>query len=196
MLVRRAAEALGQLGDVLCVHQRVWLNAEHRVRELHRTVPVARIGQCLCFQHKTIVQLLDRRVRGPAAKAEAQPLLQRIDQNQEVLYVAGKAPPFRRLDPGPQPAHGQGVPAERGALAFQFVEPSPAELEVGLSHLAQPERHGDVPHFVALAPLHLHALLGMDRGPLHDVQHAAERRAFHLDAELGVVRVARVECLG
>ena len=87
-------------------------------------LPVARVGQGLGFQHESIVELLDGRIRRPAAKAEAKPLLQRESQDHEVLYVAVETPTFRRFDPGPQLGHRRNTLALRGALALQLVKPS------------------------------------------------------------------------
>ena len=150
-----------------------------------------RVGQRLRFQHEPVVECLDGRTRRLAAEGKAQPLLQRERQDHEVLHVAVETAPFRRLDPGPQLAGAQGVAAMLRALAVQLVRPSPAELEVQLPHLAELQRHGDVPHVVARPPVHLHPFLGMGHRPLHDLQHAAQRRAPDLDPELGVIRVAR-----
>ena len=194
-LAGRASEGLGQSGDVPRIHQPRRLDAEHGVRELYRAFPALRVRQRLRFQHEPIVELLDGRARRLAAEGKAQPLLQREGQDHEVLHVAVETAPFRRLDPGPQIACAQGVAAMLRAFAIQLVQPSPAELEVQLPHLTELKRSGDVPHVVARPPVHLHPFLGMGHRPLHDLQHAAQRRAPDLDPELGVIRVARRQCL-
>ena len=194
-LAGRASEGLGQSGDVPRAHQPRRLDAEHGVRELHRALPVLRVRQRLRFQHEAVVELLDGRTRRLAAEGEAQPFLQRERQDHEVLHLAVETATFRRLDPGPQIARAQGVAAMLRTLAIQLVQPSPAELEVQLPHLPELERPGDVPHVVARAPVHLHPFLGMGHRPLHDLQHAAQRRAPDLDPELGVIRVTRRQCL-
>ena len=192
----RLAKSLGQLARVPCIHQRRRRDAEHRARALHRAFPVARVRQCLLAQLEPVVELVDGGVRRPSVEGEAQPLLQRIGQDHQILHLAVEAATLRRLDPGPQIPHGQRLAAVLRAFAIELVVPAPAELEVGLAHLAQIERRHDVPHLVAGPPLHLHPPLGLRRRAFHHLPHAAQDRAPDLDPELGMVREGRRERLG
>ena len=118
-------------------------NAENAPGPWHGLSPFGRVGRRLLHEHAGVVEPGDRALRRSALDGERHAALGCIEQDDQVLGLAGQARFLWVIDPVPEFLDGD-VAAVHPAVPGEVFHPVAADHEVGavVRHLADQERIG------------------------------------------------------